>query len=91
MEINMPVKDPNNKPSEVTNALTLLLTDKNKVYWYWGALKPETQLTLTDFRMMVIRKLLLEERNQPAIDDIKSLIDKAAKTNMSDTTLKKWK
>ena len=88
MEINMPIKDPNNKPPLVNNAITFLLTDKDKVYWYFGELKPETQLTLTNFSNDGIRKLLLE-KNQFAVDKIKDLINQAAKSNMADTTLKR--
>src|SRR5436190_6350652 len=46
MEINMPVK-PTTPQDElkVNNAVTLLLTDKNKIFWYFGEFKPEeTQL-----------------------------------------------
>ncbi len=88
MEINMPVKDPNTPPSLVNNALTLLLTDKNKVYWYFGELKPETQLTLTDFSASGMRKLLLE-KNQFAVDRIKDLRSQSTKNNIADTTLKR--
>ena len=88
MEINMPIKDPNNKPPLVNNAVTFLLTDKDKVYWYYGELKPETQLTLTDFSPTGIRKLLLE-KNQFAVDRIKDLRSQASKANMADTTLKR--
>src|SRR6266853_2131721 len=51
MEINMPVKPPPDfKPPEITNALTVLLTDKNKIYWYYNAFKPDsTTLQLADF------------------------------------------
>ena len=88
MEINMPVKDPANPPSLVNNALTLLLTDKDKVYWYFGELKPETQLTPTNFSTDGIRKLLLD-KNQYAVSTIKELNTKAASANMADTTLKR--
>ena len=44
MEINMPIKDPNVEPSLVNNALTVLLSGDDKIYWYFGELKPETQL-----------------------------------------------
>ena len=88
MEINMPIKDPDNKPPLVNNAITFLLTDKDKVYWYYGELKPETQLTLTTFAPDGIRKLLLE-KNQFAVDKIKDLKNQAAKANMADTTLKR--
>ena len=87
MEINMPVKPDNPEDQvKVNNALTVLLTGKDKVYWYYGELKPETQLTPTDFSNSGIRKLLLD-KNQFAISRIKEL--NAQGTNMADTTLKR--
>lgn len=88
MEINMPVKDPNNKPNEVNNALTFLLSGGDKVYWYYGELKPTTTLTPTDFSSNGIRKLLLDY-NKNAVGKIKELRAQAEKTNMADTTLKR--
>ena len=89
MEINMPVKPKDKEEQQkVNNALTILLTDKDKAYWYYGELKPETQLTPTSFGPDGIRKLLLE-KNEFAVSKIKELINQAAKTNMADTTLKR--
>src|SRR3954471_14588970 len=44
MQITMPVKDPTVEPTKVNNAITFLLSDKDKIYWYYGELKPETVL-----------------------------------------------
>jgi biopolymer transport protein ExbD len=89
MEINMPVKDPTNQAkNEVNNALTFLLSGDDKVYWYYGELKPETKLTLTDYSPQGLRKLLLD-RNKQAVDEIKTLRENALKTKMVDDTLKK--
>lgn len=88
MEINMPIKDLTTPPSLVNNAMTILLTGKDKVYWYFGELKPETQLTATDFSTSGIRKLLLD-KNQFAVDKIKELRSQSLKANMADTTLKR--
>lgn len=89
MEINMPVKDPTNTvKNEVNNALTFLLSGDDKIYWYYGELKPETKLTLTDYSTQGIRKLLLD-RNKQAVDEIKTLRENALKTKMADTTLKR--
>ena len=89
MEINMPVKDPNNIiKNEVNNALTFLLSGDDKIYWYYGELKPETKLTLTDYSTQGLRKLLLD-RNKQAVDEIKTLRENALKTKMADTTLKR--
>lgn len=89
MEINMPVKDPTNQvKNEVNNALTFLLSGDDKIYWYYGELKPETKLTLTDYSTQGLRKLLLD-RNKQAVDEIKTLRENALKTKMVDDTLKK--
>lgn len=87
MEINMPIKE-TNEPTEVTNAITVLLTDSNKIFWYFGALKPETFLTPTDYSNDGLRKLLLE-KNSYAVDVIKDLRSKALTNNMPDSTLKR--
>lgn len=88
MEINMPIKDPNVPPSLVNNALTILLTDNDKIYWYFGELKAETQLTASNFSNDGIRKIILDKNNY-AVERIKSLREQAAKNNMADSTLKR--
>lgn len=89
MEINMPVKpDSPENQQLVNNAITILLSGDNKIYWYFGELKPETQLTLTDYSNDGLRKLFLD-KNAYAFDKIKQLREQAAKTNMADTTLKR--
>jgi biopolymer transport protein ExbD len=89
MEINMPVKPDNeDNKMEVNNAITLLLSDNDKIYWYFGELKPETKLTPTDFSTEGVRKLLLDY-NKNAVEKITSLREQANKTNMADTTLKR--
>ena len=88
MEINMPIKDPNVEPSLVNNALTVLLTGDDKIYWYFGELKPETQLIASNFSTSGIRKVILE-KNQYAVESIKQLRAEAAKKNLPDTALKR--
>lgn len=88
MEITMPVKPENEKPNEVNNALTVLLSGDNKVFWYFGELKPETQLTVSNFSSDGIRKVILD-RNAFAVERIKQLRDEAVKSNVSDTALKR--
>jgi len=88
MEINMPVKDPINKPQEVNNAITMLLTGDDKAFWYYGELKPETKLTPTNFSSDGIRKLLLDY-NKFAVEQIKDLRAQALTNKMADTTLKR--
>ena len=89
MEINMPVK-PDNPENElkVNNAVTLLLSDEDKIYWYFGELKPETTLTPTNFSPDGIRKLLMDY-NKNAVEKIKALRAEADKTQMADSTLKR--
>ena len=88
MEINMPIKDPNVEPSLVNNALTILLSGESKIYWYYGELKPETQLTPSDFSNEGIRKIILD-KNQYAVASIKQLREEADKKSLADTTLKR--
>ncbi len=88
MEINMPIKDPNVEPSLVNNALTVLLSGDNKIYWYYGELKPETQLTASNFSNDGIRKVILE-KNQYAVSSIQQLRVEADKKSLADTTLKR--
>lgn len=89
MEINMPVKpDTPENQTLVNNAITLLLSGDNKVWWYFGELKPETQLTPTNFGADGLRKLLLDY-NKNAVSKIKELREKAMTNNMADTTLKR--
>jgi biopolymer transport protein ExbD len=89
MEINMPVKPPPGQEikNEVNNAITILLSGDNKIYWYYGELKPETKLTLTDFSSSGVRKLFLDY-NKQAVDEIKTLKENALKTKMNEDTLK---
>jgi biopolymer transport protein ExbD len=89
MEINMPVKPPPGQEikNEVNNAITILLSGDNKIYWYDGELKPETKLTITDFSATGIRKLFLDY-NKQAVDEIKTLKENALKTKMNEDTLK---
>ena len=84
----MPVKDPTNKPQEVNNAITMLLTGDDKAFWYYGELKPETKLTPTNFSSDGIRKLLLDY-NKFAVEQIKDLRAQALTNKMADTTLKR--
>jgi len=89
MEINMPVKpDTPENQQLVNNAVTILLSGDDKIYWYFGELKPETSLTPTDYSNEGLRKLFLEKNNF-AVDRIKQLRNEALTNNMADTTLKR--
>ena len=101
MEINMPVKPPPGQEikNEVNNAITILLSGDNKVYWYEGefsdgvtpgsngSVKPQTILNPTDYSPQGVRKLFLE-KNKQAVDEIKQLREDALKTKMNEDTLK---
>lgn len=89
MEINMPVKpDTPENQTLVNNAVTILLTGDDKIYWYFGELKPETKLELTNYSNDGLRKLFLD-KNKFAVDRIKQLRTESATNNMADSTLKR--
>jgi biopolymer transport protein ExbD len=65
MEINMPVKDKPEVETKVNNAVTILLGDKDRIFWYFGEFKPEeTQLEETNWSATGIRKILLEKKRK---------------------------
>jgi biopolymer transport protein ExbD len=93
MEINMPVE-----PKDTTNrmkvddetALTLLITDKSdKIYYYSGKFKPETDIIKsTNYSRIGIRKVF-RERNETIIKQVKELQDKLISHQIADTTYKR--
>jgi biopolymer transport protein ExbD len=85
----MPVK-PDNPETQtlVNNAVTILLSGDNKIYWYFGELKPETQLTPTDYSDQGLRKLLLD-KNSYAYQKIQQLREQSSSSRVADTTLKR--
>ena len=90
MESAFPAKPDPNQPVDKTevNGITFLLSEKDKVFMYPGALKPETELSKTDFSPNGIRKIL-RQSNAAVISKIKALNEEANKTNMPDSTYKK--
>jgi len=52
--------DPAMKAPEVKNGLTILLTGDNKIYYYKGSLKKETELIETDYTKDGIRMFWLK-------------------------------
>src|SRR5262245_28601452 len=89
MEINMPVKDKPEVETKVNNAVTILLGDKDRIFWYFGEFKPaETQLEETNWSATGIRKILLE-KNEKANDRIRELAKKLEKGQIADSTFKK--
>lgn len=97
MEINFPAdeKDPS-KQQKVNNALTFILTDDNKVFYYEGEFypkenkdgKPPTQIEKIDFSKDGIHKLLLE-KNKETRSEIAKLEDQYKKKEIADTTFKR--
>lgn len=72
MEINMPVKPKNPEEQsqlKASNALTLLLGDNDKVYWYAGL--PDAPaapgVQVTDYSAGGIRKLLLDRKSNKSL------------------------
>lgn len=90
MEINMPIKPPPDfKAPEITNALTVLLTDKDKIYWYYNAFKPDTTtLQLTDFSANGIHKMLLDY-NKDVYEKVREQQKRLEKREIADTTYKR--
>ncbi|CAN5528382.1 biopolymer transporter ExbD [soil metagenome] len=97
MEINFPAKPPIDfKPQKVNNAITILLTKDDGIYYYNGEFypegntdgKPATVLTKTDFSDVGLHKLLLD-RNKRTIDVIAKLTEQLQKKEIADTTYKR--
>lgn len=97
MEINFPAdtEDPS-KNQKVNNALTFLMSNDNKVYYYADEFypkdnpkgKPATALIKTDFSKDGIRKILLD-RNKPTREALEKLEDKLKRKEIADTTYKR--
>jgi biopolymer transport protein ExbD len=90
MDLAFPAKP---KPDEQikkqkANGITVLLTDKDGVYYYPGALKPETPLTKSDYSKDGLRKTLLMN-NGWAVSEMKKLNTEFQKSGMADTIFKK--
>ena len=90
MEINMPVKSDDS--TKVNNAVTMLLTDKNRIFWYYNEFKPEeTQIEEASFLADApnsIRKVLLE-KNKDANRRIRDLEQKVKTGEIKDSTFTK--
>ncbi|GAB2789541.1 biopolymer transport protein ExbD [Hymenobacter luteus] len=90
MEVAMPVKpkpdDPEPPAIKESNALTLLLGENNKLYYYDGLLssteKPE--LKLTNYGADGVRKVLLQHKSNPDLVVLIKPEEKAAYKNMVD-------
>lgn len=85
MEVNMPDKTEDNQeqPLKESKALTILLGEENKIFYYQGLQDPEVKVT--DYSPMGIRKTLLEKNKE--INEMVILIkahEKARYKNMVD-------
>jgi len=76
--------NPQLKRPEVKDGLTILLTGDDKIYYYTGSLKAETEIIPTDFTKNGLRKVLIE-KNAPLIKILKNLELELAKANETDT------
>jgi biopolymer transport protein ExbD len=91
MELNMPKND-KEKPNEINNGMTVLLTGDNKVFYYTGAFKPDsTQLTASSFDMDKGIHQVLLDMNKPVIDEITVLAERKEKKEIPDSVFKKMK
>lgn len=97
MEINYPAKPKDDTERiKVNNALTFLLSEDNKIYYYYGQFyvegnkdaKPPTKLLTTNFSSSGLRKLLLDY-NDPTIKAIKKLKQRYKNGEIADTTLQR--
>ncbi len=99
MEINFPADKPEDQKDQlVNNALTFIMTEDDKIFYYYGAFitegspnplgKPNTVLTKTDFSAEGLHKLLLDY-NKPTIEAIKKLEDQLRSKEIADTTYKR--
>jgi biopolymer transport protein ExbD len=78
MEITMPEKDKiidSTKIKEST-AMTIILSEKNRVYYYFGITDPKVEVTSFDPKKGI--RQILKERNRPQIDQINVLRKKLA-------------
>ncbi len=86
MEINMPVKDGEKTPVAASTAMTIILSEKDKVYYYFGIEDPKVELT--NFGPDGLRKVLLE-RNKKTIDQVAELKKKFDARKIAETDKEK--
>ena len=68
LQLTFPVPNPDKeKPPRVANAITLLLTKNDAIFYYRGGLEPTTQLERTDFKQLTT---VLTVNNKTAIERI---------------------
>ncbi|MBD1396361.1 biopolymer transporter ExbD [Pontibacter sp. JH31] len=62
MEINMPANQGVDTPIAGKNAMTVILGEKNRIYYYFGFPGDEPEVVETDFSATGIRQVLLSDR-----------------------------
>jgi biopolymer transport protein ExbD len=97
MDINYPAdpKDESEK-QKINNALTFLLTDENRIFYYYGEFYPKdnkdgkvpTVLEETNFSKDGLHKLLLE-KNKTTREEIAKLQESLKRKEIADTTFKR--
>ncbi|MEO6883483.1 MAG: biopolymer transporter ExbD [Bacteroidia bacterium] len=92
MELTMPIKDKNVDSTKIKNslALTVILSDHNKIYYYGGEFKDTTKLQLTDYSKDGIRKILLA-KNKFVLDSISIITKEHDNKTISDAQFEKYK
>lgn len=76
--------NPNVKPPEIKDGLTILLTANDNIFYYRGALNKETEVLRTDYTKNGLRKILIEQ-NAPLIEKLKKLQIELADVKEGDT------
>ena len=97
MELSFPAKPEDEKQNiKVNNALTLIMSDNDNIYYYYGEFYPPknikklptTVLNKTDFSFDGIHTLLLD-KNKPTIEALKLITEDYKKSVIADTTYKR--
>ncbi len=97
MELSLPAEPPpNEKPQEVKNGVTFLLTKDDRIFYYAGQFytagnekgMPPTELKETNFSSEGLHKLLMEQ-NKWANDEIEKLKAQNKAKTLSDTAFKR--
>lgn len=94
MDLSTP--DETGEDQKVNNAVTLLLSDKDKIFYYFGEFylpgndkgQPPTSIKATDFSSEGLHKILMD-KNKWANDEIIKLKEKLRAKEIADTTFKR--